>query len=76
LVNNPKFWIIQPIRAQNELALGHLFSLASGYPANLPIPQGSKSVPGVLKLGFHPPAWPQNRQMGSGGAFVADESLQ
>jgi hypothetical protein len=65
-----------PIRGHNELELGHLFSLASCYPANLPIPEGSKSVPRVLKLGFHPPAWPQNRQMGSGGGFVAAESLQ
>jgi hypothetical protein len=45
------------------------------YPPNLPIAEGSKSVKGVSKLGFHPTGWPQ-KSLGGFGVFVAAKSLQ
>ncbi len=45
----------------------NFFSWDSCSPANLPIAQGSKSVPGVgSKIGVHPTGWPQR----GGGVFV------
>jgi hypothetical protein len=46
---------------------GQFFSWDSCSPANLPIAQGSKSVPGVgSKIGVHPTGWSQR----GGGVFV------